>query len=59
MCWLYFREPAGGSHIYRGKVQVTEFMAKILAPGGISLEHCTVTDDGVVCAIEFNAVAFG
>lgn len=55
----YFREPAGGPHIYRGKVQVAEFMAKILAPGGISLEHCTVTDDGVACAIEFNAVAFG
>jgi hypothetical protein len=34
-------------------------MAAILGPGGIPLEHCTVSDDGVACAIEFNAVAFG
>jgi hypothetical protein len=55
----YFREPAGGPHFHRGKAQVAEFMTMILAPGGIPLEHCTVTDDGVACAIEFNAVAFG
>jgi SnoaL-like domain len=55
----YFREPAGGEYIYKGLDHVREFMAQILAPGGITLEHCTVTDDGVACAIEFNAVAFG
>jgi hypothetical protein len=55
----YFREPAGGEHVYRGTEKLHEFMAMILAPGGIGLEHCTATDDGVVCAIEFNAVSFG
>ena len=55
----YFREPAGGSHFYRGIESVAEFMAMILGSGGIALEHCTVTDDGVACAIEFNAVKFG
>jgi hypothetical protein len=55
----YFREPAGGEHVYRGTEKLHEFMAMILAPGGIGLEHCTATDDGVVCAIEFNAVTFG
>ena len=34
-------------------------MAYLLASGGIGLEHCTAIDDGVACAIEFNAVRFG
>jgi len=55
----YFREPAGGPHFYRGVEHVAAFMAMLLARGGIALEHCTVTDDGVACAIEFNAVKFG
>lgn len=55
----YFREPAGGPHFYRGMEHVAEFMAMLLGTGGIALEHCTVTDDGVACAIEFNAVKFG
>jgi hypothetical protein len=55
----YFREPAGGDYIYRGREEVHEFMAHLLGSGGIGLEHCTVTDDGEACAIEFNAVKFG
>jgi hypothetical protein len=55
----YFREPAGGDHVFQGPRRLREFMAQILAPGGITLEHCTVTDDGIACAIEFNAVKFG
>jgi hypothetical protein len=55
----YFREPAGGEFIHSGYTKLREFMSYILAAGGIGLEHCTVTDDGVACAIEFNAVRFG
>ena len=55
----YFREPAGGEYIYQGTARLREFMTQILSAGGITLEHCTVTDDGVACALEFNAVAFG
>jgi hypothetical protein len=55
----YFREPAGGEHIYQGKEKLREFMASILGLGGITIEHCTVTDDGMACAIEFSAVKFG
>ncbi len=55
----YFREPAGGEYFYRGREKVHEFMAHLLGSGGIGLEHCTVTDDGEACAIEFNAVKFG
>jgi SnoaL-like domain len=46
----YFREPAGGAYIYRGRAQLRDFMAHLLASGGIRLEHCTATDDGVACA---------
>jgi hypothetical protein len=55
----YFREPAGGEYIYHGREKLHEFMAHLLGTGGIRLEHCAVTDDGVACAIEFNAVQFG
>ena len=55
----YFREPSGGEYFYRGREKLHEFMANLLASGGIQLEHCTATDDGVACAIEFNAVQFG
>jgi len=55
----YFREPAGGDYIYEGLDRLRDFMSQILSAGGITLEHCTVTDDGTACAIEFNAVAFG
>ena len=55
----YFREPAGGENIYRGSEKLHEFMTHLLGSGGIHLEHCTATDDGIVCAIEFNAVRFG
>jgi hypothetical protein len=55
----YFREPAGGEHIYQGTEKLRDFMSSILGLGGITIEHCTVTDDGVACAIEFSAVRFG
>jgi len=55
----YFREPAGGPWIYQGHEKLRAFMGELLAHGGIILEHCTVTDDGVACALEFNAVKFG
>jgi hypothetical protein len=55
----YFREPAGGEHVYQSTEALRDFMASILGGGGIGLEHCTATDDGVACAIEFNAVRIG
>lgn len=54
-----FREPSGGSFVFTGLADLRRFMASILSAGGIGLEHCTVTDDGVACCIEFNAVSFG
>jgi hypothetical protein len=55
----YFREPAGGDYFYQGTERLREFMGHLLGGGGITLEHCAITDDGVACALEFNAVHFG
>ncbi len=55
----YFREPAGGEWFYQGRTRLNEIMTLMLTSGGIHLEHCSATDDGVACAIEFNAVQFG
>jgi hypothetical protein len=56
----YAREPSGGEYIYQGKEQLREiYSAQFANGGGIPLEHCTATDDGVRCAIEFNSVRWG
>ena len=55
----YFREPSGAPWIHRGTPELRPFMTKILAAGGIGIDHATVSDDGRICAIEFNAVRFG
>jgi hypothetical protein len=56
----YAREPSGGEYVYRGKEKLREvYSAQFANGGGIPLEHCTVTDDGVRCAIEFNSVRWG
>jgi hypothetical protein len=56
----YAREPSGGEYVYRGKEKLREiYTAQFANGGGIPLEHCTVTDDGVRCAIEYNCVRWG
>jgi hypothetical protein len=55
----YFREPSGGPWVHRGHAELRKFMTQILGAGGVGIEHATVTDDGTICAIEFNAVRFG
>ena len=56
----YVREPSGGEYVYRGKERLREVYSFLFANGGgIPLEHCTVTDDGVRCAIEYNCVRWG
>lgn len=49
----YVREPAGGRWLHRGLEGLNGFYSAILRDGGIPLEHCSVTDDGVRCAIEY------
>jgi hypothetical protein len=56
----YFREPAGGQHVHRGTDELRALFTRFFSNGGgIPLEHCTVTDDGRACAVEYNVVAWG
>jgi len=47
----YLREPGG---IHRGPGELLEFFTSRLAGGGIDVQECALTDDGVRCAFEFN-----
>ncbi|GAA2644965.1 nuclear transport factor 2 family protein [Paractinoplanes durhamensis] len=53
----YLREPNGTVH--RGPAALTAYFQRCFADGGIELEPCAVTDDGVRCAIEFNFIRWG
>ena len=54
------REPAGGEYAYTGKDALRRIYTLQFADGlGIPLEHCTLTDDGRACAVEYNAVRWG
>jgi hypothetical protein len=56
----YTHEPSGGKYVYRGKEQLREiYTSQFSNEGGIGLEHCTITDDSVRCAIEYNCVRWG
>jgi len=56
----YAREPSGAAYLHRGTQALRELYAHMFAnSGGIGLEHCTLTDDGVRCAIEYNCVRWG
>lgn len=55
-----FREPAGPQFRRCGIDVLREFFGLFFsAGGGIVLEHCTVTEDGIRTALEFNAVRWG
>jgi ketosteroid isomerase-like protein len=56
----YFREPIGPYATHRGRPELRSFFAMCFsAGGGIGLQHCAVTDDGVRCALEYNCVRWG
>ena len=54
------REPSGGAYLHRGTEGLRTLYEHMFANGGgIPLEHCTLTDDSVRCAIEYNCVRWG
>jgi hypothetical protein len=54
------REPAGDAHVHRGTDELRALYELFFSNGGgIPLEHCTVTDDGRACALEYNVVGWG
>jgi hypothetical protein len=56
----YFREPIGPHYAHRGTAELRSFFTMCFrAGGGIGLQHCAVTDDGVRCALEYNCVRWG
>jgi hypothetical protein len=56
----YAREPAGGVYVHSGADGLRAFYERLFsAGGGITLEHCTATDDGRACALEYNVVRWG
>ena len=56
----YAREPSGAAYLHRGIEALRDLYAHMFAnSGGIGLDHCTLTDDGVRCAIEYNGVRWG
>jgi SnoaL-like protein len=56
----YAREPAGGHHVHRGREGLRAFYELLFSnDGGISLEHCALSDDKRVCALEYNVVRWG
>jgi hypothetical protein len=55
-----YREPIGPSFAHRGAGELGSFFTRCFsAGGGIGLQHCAVTDDGVRCALEYNCVRWG
>ena len=55
----YFRETYGPGSLHRGARELHAFFAERFGDGGIILERCAVTDDGVRCALEYNCVRWG
>ena len=56
----YFRGPFGPRYTHRGTAELRSFYTTCFsAGGGIALEHCAVTDDGVRCALEYNCLRWG
>jgi len=56
----YVREPAGGEYVHRGHDELRSLYQLFFSnAGGIPLEHCTSTDDGRACALEYNVVRWG
>jgi hypothetical protein len=55
----YFREPIGSQYVHRGPAELRSFFSSQFSAGGIGLECCAMTDDGVRCALEYNCVRWG
>ena len=54
-----YREAIGPHAAHRGTAELRSFFTGYFSGGGIGLQHCAVTDDGVRCALEFNCLRWG
>jgi hypothetical protein len=56
----YVREPIGPLEAHRGTGELRSFFTRCFsAGGGVGLEPCALTDDGVHCALEYNCIRWG
>jgi ketosteroid isomerase-like protein len=56
----YLQEPIGPHAVHRGTEELSLYFSRCFsAGGGIGLDRCCVTDDGVRCALEYNCVRWG
>jgi ketosteroid isomerase-like protein len=56
----YFREPFGPHLAHRGTSELRSYFTTCFsAGGGISVQNCALTDDGVRCAVEYNFLRWG
>ncbi len=56
----YLRKPIGPRSVHRGTDELAEYFSRYFgAGGGVGIERCCVTDDGVRCALEYNCVRWG
>lgn len=56
----YYREPIGPHATHRGPAELRSYFTRAFSSGGgIGLQDCAVTDDGVRCALEYNCVRWG
>ncbi len=53
------QEPIGPHALHRGTRELAEWFSRYLRGGGVEIERCCVTDDGVRCALEYNLVRWG
>jgi hypothetical protein len=54
------REPSGGPYVYMGTDEIRRiYTLQFANGGGIPLQHCTATDDGAACAIEYSVDRWG
>jgi hypothetical protein len=55
----YYREPIGSDAVHEGTDEIRSYFKELLSNGGIGVQHCAVTDDGVRCAVEYNCIRWG
>ena len=56
----YVREPIGRDSVHRGATDLRAYFDRCFSVGGgIDLEPCVVTDDGVRCVVEYDCVRWG
>lgn len=53
------REPTSERDVHRGSHELERFFGRLFVRGGVSVESCSLTDDGTSCALEYNLTACG